>query len=181
MRLIARSPAEAHLYIALHPCDCGEAALDTSSRLLDTGTALVSVYEGSCGRCARQRRFELELADEPVSSIGRMTYGGPSPSTLICPAQFLELSERYAKQVPASVAGLAPAEHRRAAATLETALAAVEEVLKFIPPGADLVPPTSFRSTAGKRTYLRDPRRFQRARLRAVATSYARLLERYRR
>jgi hypothetical protein len=65
---------------------------------------------------------------------------------------------------------------RAARLALATALAAVDEVLKFIPPDADAVPPEAFRTYPGQTVFGREPGRFRRARLLAVREAYRDLL-----
>src|SRR5687767_13618416 len=52
------------------------------------------------------------------------------------------------------------------------AAAAVEEVLKFIPPGQDKVPASAFFTGEGQDVYAREVGRFTRARLEAVLETY---------
>ena len=52
------------------------------------------------------------------------------------------------------------------------AVNAREELLKFIPPGADQVPADALFTAAGKQVYLAEPGRFRRARLEAVLGAY---------
>ena len=55
---------------------------------------------------------------------------------------------------------------------MSRAVNALQEVLKFIPPGADQVPADALFSAAGKQVCLAEPGRFRRARLEAVLGGY---------
>ncbi len=68
--------------------------------------------------------------------------------------------------------GVEPQRAQYACARLAEAVAAMDEVLKFIPAGDDTVPGSAFRSQAGIDLYLADPDRFSRARLTVVADVY---------
>jgi hypothetical protein len=88
-------------------------------------------------------------------------------------------SDRCAKAVPASVSGLDETARRKAAATLQRSIAALEEVLKFIPPGADEVPKSAFRSAESARILEQLPGQFQRLRLNARLQAYRDLLQQF--
>ncbi|MEV4133747.1 hypothetical protein AB0J72_16445 [Dactylosporangium sp. NPDC049742] len=131
-----------------------------------------SVYEGECPSCRSPRRFAFQLGP---GFVPPPAYGGPEPSRIIDPAEFLTMGERaagYAVVRPdASQRDRAGA--REAAAD---AVAAVEEVLKFLPPSADAVPEAAFSSDPGRELYAADPARFQRDRLEAELQEYRQAL-----
>lgn len=163
--LIARSSPECRLYMELRACSCGEAWFEAGHVLReDPEGRLLAVYRGICPRCALPRRFTFVL--DEAAPPPPPAFGGPAPSRIICPGEFLLLADRAAAS-----AALAPehgadperAEHARAA--LATAVAAAEEVLKFIPDGGSCVPEASFTSQAGRAAYAREPGRFSRASL----------------
>jgi hypothetical protein len=58
------------------------------------------------------------------------------------------------------------------AADYTLAAAAIDEVLKFIPSGAEAVPPEALHTATGRAAYQQEPSRFQKARLSAVADAY---------
>jgi hypothetical protein len=165
--LFARSPDECHLYMELHPCQCGEDAFDWSAHALEQrdGTLVpvyVSVYEGTCARCGTARRFEFRVTgDHPPPPA----YGGDTPSSIVDPGEFLASSQRAAAAVPAHPARLGPDRLADAYDAIEVAVAGIVEVLKFVPDGADAVPETAFTSDVGRRMYVGDPARFRRDRL----------------
>jgi len=168
-----RTNAEAHLYMDLHPCpDCGTSEFDRDNALVERGGELVSVFDGACRGCGKQRSFEFAIADDLTPAAGDAYWGGSRPSAIICPGQFLSLADDCAHRVPAAVDGLDDATLARARRDLETAIVAMEEVLKFIPAGRDDVPRHAFQSAVGKALLLAEPGRFRRVRLEAVIGAY---------
>ncbi|WP_238007516.1 hypothetical protein KZZ52_18750 [Dactylosporangium sp. AC04546] len=169
--LVARSTTECHLYMVLHPCErCGEADFPWSRH--DRGRDDTSVYEGECPSCRAPRRFAFALAPDPVPPPA---YGGPEPSQIIDPGEFLAMGERAAQHaaVPPDASPYRRAGAREAAAD---AVAAVEEVLKFLPPSAETVPEAAFTSAAGRELYAADPARFHRDRLEAELQAHRQAL-----
>jgi hypothetical protein len=171
--LIARSSPECHLYIELHPCACGErAGLDTHR--LESGTdGLVAVYEGTCPGCRTHRRFDFAL-DPELPPGGK--FGGRSLSQVIDAGQYLAVADAAARSVPADTSQLDTDARAHARATLARAIAALEEVVKFIPAGADRVPPDALFTPAGRAVYDAEPGRFRKLRLDAVLGAYRELL-----
>jgi hypothetical protein len=165
--LVARSAPECRLYMDLHACSCGSVDFPARHTLQTSANgALVAVYTGPCARCSLPRRFEFEL--DPRTPPLPPAFGGPDPSQIICPGQFALVASYSAAE--------AAAPDRSARPALARALAAQEEVIKFIPVGADAVPVDAFTSEEGHKLYAEDPGRFDGDRLRAVAGSYRDLL-----
>lgn len=171
--LVARSSPECHLYIELHPCACGEARLEPEHHLESGDDALVAVYEGTCPRCGTARRFDLVL--DPEIPPGDK-FGGAKPSSIIDAGEFLAVADDAARRVPGDTSGLDDAGRRAARRTMARAVNALEEVLKFVPPGGDRVPAEALFSAAGKEVYLREPGRFRKVRLEAVLGVYRDIL-----
>jgi hypothetical protein len=162
----------------LNPCRCGEIELDPQHWLEQVGDDLVANYQGNCPDCGAERTFRFVLDPQPPPPPPG--YGGGTPSRLIDPGQFLWVAEQLAATVPADPADLDPGEDREdALEAIETAVAAIEEVLKFIPPGADSVPEDVFTAPEGWMLYDQEPGRFRRERLRTLRDSYRRTLARY--
>ena len=176
--LVARSAPECRLYIDLNPCSCGEVAFDVR-HALRTGPDgdLVAVYEGACGRCGLPRRFTFAL--DPATPPPPPAFGGPQPSRIICPGQFALEADRAASSADLVPAGGVPSRRAQSRAALARALAAQQEVLKFIPPGADGVPAGAFTSWEGRALYAQEPGRFRADRLAAVAPAYREALAGY--
>ncbi|MPZ27582.1 MAG: hypothetical protein GEV12_14535 [Micromonosporaceae bacterium] len=176
--LVSRSTEESHLYMHLHPCECGEADFEWREHgLVQSDERLISVYSGECERCDRPRVFEFALVPEPAPPPPAL--GGPNPSSIIDPGEFLQTSQVFAGTVPADLAALSDDEFYGAYDALAFALANVDEVLKFIPAGADAVPPETFRNPAGQELHARSPELFSRSRLLATRDEYGRLLAEY--
>jgi hypothetical protein len=174
---LARTNAEAHLYMELHPCACGEVRFDRQSAVVTIGDDLASRYAGACTRCGQQREFLFRLPERIlVPEPGQVRFGDGRPSELIDPGEWLALADAYASTGPADTGQLDPGAARRVRADLATAIAALDEVLKFVPPGADAVPAEAFWSERGRAVRATEPGRFRAARLHAVRDAYADLL-----
>ncbi len=168
--LVARSAPECHLYLDLNPCRCGEAEFEPRHWLEQEGDDLVARYEGRCPGCGTSRSFSFVL--DPELPPAPPAYGGETPSRIIDPGQFLLVSEQLARHVPADPSELPESEREAAYELLAVAVAALEEVLKFIPPEAESVPEEAFTAPEGWMLYRDEPGRFRRGRLEAVAASY---------
>lgn len=121
--LTTRSTEESHLYMHLHPCECGEAEFEwREHRLVPREEGLVSIYSGDCGQCARPRRFEFRLVSEP--SPPPPALGGDRPSEIIDPGEFLQTSQAFASSAPADPTSLSDDEYSGAGATRAEARAA---------------------------------------------------------
>jgi hypothetical protein len=178
MALFARSPEECHLYMELHPCGCGEAAFGWSEHELGMreDDQMISVYSGGCGRCGQQRRFEFEVSgDLPPPP----TFGRDEPSRIICPGEFLALSRRIAGVALADPGTLDEADLEDGYDAIELAVAALLEVLKFVPADTDAVPPDAVSSAAGRDLYDAEPAQFDRQRLSAELAAHQGLLAGY--
>jgi hypothetical protein len=153
--LPARSAAEAHLYLDLHPCECGTARPCSTQELREDGNGgLMSIHAGTCPGCGRPWSAAFTL---PAAPPDAGLFGGSEPSAIIDPGEWLWLSDQDA-DIPA---GGPPGPQARA--RLERAAAAAEEAAKFIPEGHDRVPADAFTSSLGR--VMRDafPGRFAKA------------------
>ncbi|WP_405916385.1 hypothetical protein [Streptomyces sp. NBC_00728] len=173
--LIARSTQEAHLYMDLHACACGAESFERGHRLDERDGVLVAVYEGVCPRCGRTRSFAFRLTDELPPAPP--AFGGAEPSRIIDPGEFLWVSDQVATETGLRLLHTPPAEHRGHREGSAFALAAVEEVLKFLPADADRVPEELFTSERGREVHDRNPRRFERAGLLENIERKRRILE----
>ncbi|MGW4380730.1 hypothetical protein [Kitasatospora sp. NPDC004531] len=160
--LTTRSPKESHLYMTLRPCDCGAATPACEQSVRRQPGALVAVHEGRCPSCGRPRRFEFRL---PETAAPDGKFGGADASTLLDAGEFLAVSEHYrdlartrARQnTPEALAAVVP--------LLDEAIAAFEEIDKFIPRGADDVPADTVTSEIGRKVYAANAGRFNRRHL----------------
>jgi predicted nucleic acid-binding Zn-ribbon protein len=178
---LARSNAEAHLFMALRPCPtCGNRRTRYRSSVVRIGEVLASRYVGQCPDCGAERRFEFRLPDEiPTPSGDTVHYGDDRPSELVDAGQWLAHCDDMARRVPADRSRLSEDEARTARYALTSAAASAEEVLKFIPPGADQVPDSAFWTAEGRAVRDREPGRFRAFRIRAVRDHYAHILEQW--
>lgn len=173
---IARTNHEAHVYMDLHPCECGEVRFPRTSSVVESGDGdLASHYTGVCPRDGAQRQFTFRMPQAILmpAADGSVRFGGPEPSELVDPGEWLGLADSYARSVPADPSAVAADDRREARVMLNAAAAAIDEVIKFIPAGADRVPEQAFGSEKGRAAYAREPGRFRRPRLEAVRDTYA--------
>jgi hypothetical protein len=173
---LARTNEEAHLYMDLHPCKCGEIEFPRSSSVVETADGdLASHYAGTCPQDGTRREFTFRLPQAIASppGDGSVSYGGAEPSELIDPGEWLSIADAYARNVPSDTASLAADGLVQARSMLTRAVAAIDEVLKFIPAGDDRVPKRAFVSDRGRAAYTKEPGRFRRPRLDAVRSTYA--------
>lgn len=161
--LVARAMAECHLYMDLHPCErCGEPDFPWNLHVAgELHGQRTSAYEGECPTCGTGRRFEFVVLGP---NIPPPTLGGPEPSTIIDPGEFYEMAALTAAAavLPADPS---PEQIGDAYDAAADAAASTEEVLKFIPAGADAVPAEAFTSERGRAVRDADPSRFGRNRL----------------
>ncbi|GGT32171.1 hypothetical protein ACFFV7_35465 [Nonomuraea spiralis] len=169
---VARTRDEAHLYFDLHPCECGSADTTWRNGLVDVEGELVNRYFGECEECGTPREFLFGLPERPVLPDGFPTFGGAEPSELLDAGEWLWVADLTAGDVPV---------HDRAEAlrALRIAAAAVEEVVKFVPAGADAVPGDGFWSERGQGMHATETGRFQLDRLLVVRDTYQRLAADY--
>jgi hypothetical protein len=171
---VARTTAEAHLYIELHACTCGEARVPRDSSVVATEDGdLASRYTEECPRCGTHREFVFRLPQEILMpSADEFRFGGADPSQLLDPGEWASVADTYASSVPLDTSGLGPDQRRQVRTVLDRAAAALDEVLKFVPAGGDEVPAAAFRTERGRTVYVQEPGRFRRARLIAVRDAY---------
>jgi hypothetical protein len=174
--LIARSSPECRLYMDLHACSCGENRFEAGHVLReDAEGRLLAVYRGTCPRCELPRQFTFALDDAVPPPPP--AFGGPQASRIIDPGEFLLVADRAAASATLEPdADAASRQAERARVALATAVAAVDEVLKFIPEGESAVPAAAFTSLAGRAAYAREPGRFSRSRLEATAEAHRSVL-----
>jgi hypothetical protein len=179
---LARTNAEAHLYMELHPCEnCGETEFAPASSVIVVDGDLASRYTGPCPRCAAPREFVFRIPEEVIfPDIEEPVFGDDSPSVLIDAGEWLWLADLIARSVPAEPADGMPVEDRRQVRIdLRTAAAAVSEAAKFVPPDADRVPADAIWTERGRAVYAAEPGRFGRRRLEVVQGTYRRLADRF--
>lgn len=179
--LLSRSPEESQAYLRLVPCRCGETEFHSFPTVWRDGEQRLKQYAGPCARCGTPRQFVFAEAELPVpASTDRVVFGRDgSVSTLLDPGQWLALANRAARAVTSDI------DETQARTAMAYAVAALEEVLHFLPPNAgdfDSVPEACFVSALGRGVLLREPPgTFRKARLMARLAAYRRLCGRLRR
>lgn len=173
MLKLARTNAEAHLYMDYRPCSCGERRFARTSTVVTIDGVLASRYTGACARCAAPRRFEFRLPAEILQAPAEgVMFGGADPSELLDPGEWLSIADDYARSVPVDSKldgdALRSAKHR-----LATAVAALDEVRKFVPWNAVEVPASAFTTPLGRAIWDKEPGRFRAIRLDAARGAYA--------
>jgi hypothetical protein len=179
---LARTVAEAHLFIELHPCErCGETEFRPDSALVMEEDDLASSYSGPCPRCGNPREFVFRIPEEiAFPDPDEPSFGDDRPSELLDAGEWLWVADLVARNSPAEPDDAdGTYERRQARVDLLTAAALVGEAAKFIPPGADRIPPEALWSDRGRAVYHDEPGRFRRARLEVVQRTYRDIAERF--
>lgn len=170
--LDARSHNEAMLYVVLRACrTCGERARDITDEIDVRDGAVHTEYAAVCRRCGDTHRYVFRLPErDPQAGVDEVVYGGSEPSKIIDAGEWLGVADRLAAG-GFGPAGPQPSDRGNRALALAAA-AAVDEVLKFIPVGADRVPLNATWTDEGKEQFARDPGRMRRARMEVLAGVY---------
>jgi hypothetical protein len=159
---LARTRDEAHLYLDLHPCACGSVDTDWAAALTDADGRPARRYYGGCGGCGRRREHVFLLPDRPTlpGASDVVRFGGPEPSELLDAGEWLWVADLCAAD-----AARLPEGDPAVARSLATAVAAVDEVLKFVPGGADDLPADAVWSERGREVWRTERGRLRRSRL----------------
>jgi len=162
---LARTEDEVYLYISLQPCEvCGQTGPEV--RGVSSGAAdgePIRGYETACSQCGTTRTFWFRFPEAPAgSAAGPWRFGGAEPSELLDPGQWLMLADAVLAEAPETATGLSDPQRREARDRVELAVAAFEEVLKFIRGGEDRVSPFAFWSQPGHELQLTAAWRFER-------------------
>lgn len=175
---LARTSLEARLYLDLHPCACGAATALEDGAILTTSGGLTSRVWGTCPGCGTYREFVFRTPG-PITTpdVGVVTFGDGTPSELLDPGEWLWVADQYADASGGDTSELDPKARRAARQRAATAVAAVDQVLAFLPGTAKEVPAGAFRSDRGRSVYLAEPGRFTRDRLHLVRDTYQRILD----
>lgn len=170
--LLARTNLEAHIYMDMHACECGDGNFDRTNSVIELDGDLASRYVGACRGCSRIREFIFAIPEYPsLPSANSMSFGDGTPSQLLDAGEWLFVADRYA-QVATTNAEPGSEAARVARQQVATAAAAMDEVLAFVPEGADMVPYESLRTERGREIYDEQPGRFYQDRLEVVRDTY---------
>ena len=175
---VARTRDEAQLYMDLHPCDaCGGVDVTWHSALTERDGSPARRYSGQCGGCAAAREFVFALPERPeLPGPDDVVFFGTDRSQLLDAGEWLLVSDLCAQA--GSIPAGSDAERSGARESMAIAAAAVTEVLKFVPAGAEEVPDSGFWSDRGRTVRDREPGRFRRRRLNIVRDTYRDALDR---
>ncbi|MEJ3743606.1 hypothetical protein WEI85_09985 [Actinomycetes bacterium KLBMP 9797] len=163
---VVRTRDEAHLYMDLRPCErCGSAEITWQSQLTHDGGVPARRYHGTCAGCGAAREFVFRLPERPaVPGDDGVFFGGPEPSQLLDAGEWRLIADLGVREGSAPRTG-DPADDAERQRAFALALAAMDEIIKFIPDGADGVPESAFWTARGRAEYDRNPASFTRARL----------------
>ncbi|MFF6781841.1 hypothetical protein [Streptomyces sp. NPDC012510] len=89
-------------------------------------------------------------------------FGGDEPSRIIDPGEFMWAGDRASTDSGLRLLNTPLAEHREIRPQTAYAIAAFEEVAKFLSEGDDRIPEDRFTSRRGREMYAKDPERFTR-------------------
>lgn len=157
------------MFMALHPCGrCGDAEFAPVVRQLREDGGLVTRYTGRCGTCRALRDFRFRVdreREDGGAGLDDVRFGADDPSEIIDAGQWLRAADRILAETPSNVLGVSAREWRERRYMFTAAAESVGELLKFIPDGADAVPPTAFWTDSGREMRGRAPDRFERDRL----------------
>jgi len=166
---LARTRDEAQLFLDLRPCErCGSTEMTWESALVFIDGRAARSWFATCPACGLDRKFTFWAPDprtRPSRPMGGVVFGGPEPSQLLDAGEWLWVADLTASRVPVN-------DSRAAWRQLAIATAAMEEILKFIPPGTGGVPEDAFWSRRGRRVRAEEPGRFDRERLLIVRDTY---------
>jgi hypothetical protein len=180
---LARTSLEARLYLDLRSCpNCGGYGGEYDASEVTVDGVPATRYTGVCPHCGAERVYEFRLPGETPEPARRrvspgggvpVSFGGDEPSQLIDPGVWLRYSDEQAALAPAGPAGLDVAQRIAACDRLDLAIAAVEEVLKFLPAGYAAVQASAFFSPEGRALYERSPVRFSGVQLQSARQGYS--------
>jgi hypothetical protein len=182
----ARTREEVYVHLANQPCGvCGVGTLEVRGVAVgrDEQGRRLRTFTTVCGQCGDTRDHSFRFPEEEPPPLAERDvnrrFGGPEPSELLDPGQWLAVADRLLADAPQSVAGLTDAERLELADRVEFAAAALEEVLKFMGEG-DRIDPHAFWSDLGHRLQLTAAWRFEREWLESDLLTCQELLAAYR-
>lgn len=162
---VVRSRDEAHLYMDLHPCDqCGSVDTTWDSALTSDEGEPARRYHGVCADCQAPREFVFRLPERPAvpGPDDAIFFGGPEPSQLLDAGEWALVSAMGIHEGSAPLTGDATEDaHRKQSFAL--GVAALSEMVKFIPDGAEEMPESAFWTPHGQAERDKYPRQFNRS------------------
>ncbi|GAA0908499.1 hypothetical protein Vau01_101560 [Virgisporangium aurantiacum] len=176
-----RTYNEAILYIRLRPCGCGETEVRWQDVALTLDGEPARYFTGACENCGRPREFTLAMPEQAQPRNDVVFGEGATRSEVLDPGEWLSVSDLYGQRAEEVLSdGEFGAEDVSVVHyTLSARVSAVDEVLKFLPDNADVVPEWFFRSVPGRAAFEAAPGRFGRDALLAERTALWENLERF--
>jgi hypothetical protein len=167
--LVARTAAEAHLYVDLECEALGEVPIERKQRPASKRNVRqvieFTMYEVRC-QSGKLLEFEFSVLPKERPGLRRsVSYGGKEPSQLLDAGDWMLIADRHVGKAPKSVAGMSEKARKLAKEDLQIAIACVDEILKFIRPGETSVSSTTLTGNRGKTYFNKDVRRFRRDQL----------------
>jgi len=173
----ARTFAEAYVYLELN-ADTSE-PVDYAQPHEVRRVGDERHMEWTTPTAAGPERIRIVVPVPPPGEFERAgRYGfGDEPSTLIDPGGWRTLEVAADRQAAVVMQGDSTVEaFQLALEELSAAIGAVDEQVKFLPPGAERVPESAFFTVAGREVWTREPEAFVRTRLMADGMRYRELL-----
>ncbi len=168
-----RSLAEMQFFAGLRPCAaCGD---HQPVAWRAGGQGARWTLRGACTRCATQRSFEFVCDRDPIEAVhGELELGGAGPSTVLDPHALVGEIDRLVATIAVRPGVLADPQWSANWARLVRLRVALNELAKFVPPGADAIPVTG--AAAGDQQ--RRPERYARAWIEAERARWAAIADR---
>lgn len=180
-----RNLAEIMFYLSLDPCPaCGYlgAVGETKETILraEPDEPSEKLFIAICPRCADERGviYSSEGMDDWLATLGEL--GGASPSRIISPPRFLAELRRLDDLVPPDPTMASHTEYFAALSAAHRCWKCSKELLKFLGPGDDEVPPQHFWSDDDHAARNADPSAYRRTYLERLLETCHRQLDRYR-
>lgn len=168
----ARSGAEADLFVQMHPCACGESEFEPVIGFGEDPGGWLLRYSGRCVTCGSDRMFMFRQRPSAALLDAHTWANGDMPSRLLDAGEWLWVAEAIVADYPVENGLLVAHDSEQLRDDLRMAAAAVDEVMKFVPDGANVVPDSAFWSDRGRNVRESDPGRFSRYRLEAIRAAY---------
>jgi hypothetical protein len=178
----ARTFNEAILYIRLRPCGCGEMEAAWQDVPLTLRGQPARYFTAACANCGRSREFTVAMPED-AQRRDDVVYGdGDEPSTVIDPGEWLGVSDLYgqrAEEVLTDEQFGGRDDVNVVYFALSARVSALDEILKFMPANADVMPEWLCRSITGRTVFEANPNRFSRDALLAEHAALRANLDRF--
>lgn len=175
-----RGYLEFRLYATLHPCVCGESNVDgfKSTSVGRYNAPDLEIFEGTCSKCTRPRRFlSWPALDNWPSFKAFHLVNTKVPSRIIGPHEFLEIVLRA--DLNADPDAMDVNTFRSVAPKSNRAREAITELAKFLPTDADSIPDAAYTGPGWPDARSLHPEGYTRAWIEATTARLAALGDRY--